>query len=131
MVIDMEEARLHTLAQVKAFLDGTARVAFRVPKAERHWCIEPVLTRFGAARHGQAGKGLLLRDIERMTRLSRQPLTRLARPYRKDGTLSNRHRPPKHGFTRRFTATDRVNPIGTTPPFEPCPKFSFEPVCSA
>ena len=29
MVIDMEEARLHTLAQVKAFLDGTAEGAFR------------------------------------------------------------------------------------------------------
>jgi hypothetical protein len=101
------------------------------PLLERHWFIEPVLTRFGAARRGRAGIGLLLRDIERMTRLSRQPLTWLARPYRKDGTLSNRHRPPKHGFTRRITATDGVNPIGTTPPFEPCPKFSFEPVCSA
>jgi hypothetical protein len=32
----MEEARLQTLAQVKVFLDGTAKVAFQVPKAERH-----------------------------------------------------------------------------------------------
>jgi hypothetical protein len=42
MVIDMEEARLHTLAQVKAFLDGTADGAFRVPKTERHRFIERV-----------------------------------------------------------------------------------------
>jgi hypothetical protein len=42
MVIDMEEARLYTLAQVKAFLNGTAEGAFRVPKAERHRFIEHV-----------------------------------------------------------------------------------------
>jgi hypothetical protein len=46
MVIDMEEARLHTLVQVKAFLDGTAEGAFRVPKPERSQFIERVLTRF-------------------------------------------------------------------------------------
>ena len=36
MGIDREEARLHTLAQVKAFLDGTAEGAFRVSNMERH-----------------------------------------------------------------------------------------------
>ena len=50
MVIDMEEARLQTLAQVKAFLDGTAEVAFRVPKAERYRFVERVLKRFGQKR---------------------------------------------------------------------------------
>ena len=51
MVIDIEEAWLQTLAQVKAFLDGTAEAAFRVPKAERYRFIERELKRFGAARH--------------------------------------------------------------------------------
>jgi len=106
MVIDMEEARLHTLAQVKAFLDGTAEGAFRVPKTERHRFIERVLTRFDYARHGRAAKGVLLRYLERMTGLSRQQVTRLARQYRQGGTLAHRHRPPQHGFLRRFTATD-------------------------
>ena len=32
MVINMEEAKLQTLVQIKAFLDGTSEVAFRVPK---------------------------------------------------------------------------------------------------
>jgi len=49
MVIDMEEARLQTLAQVRAFLDGTTEMAFRVPKAERNQFIERVLKRFGFA----------------------------------------------------------------------------------
>ena len=106
MVIDMEEARLQTLAQVRALLDGTTEVAFRVPKAERNRFIERVLKRFGYAPHGKADKGVLLRYIERMTGLSRQQVTRLVRQYRKDGKLSKRQAAPKHGFTGRFTATD-------------------------
>ena len=106
MVIDMEEARLHTLAQVKAFLDGTAEGAFRVSKMERHRFIERVLTRFGYAQQGRVNRGVLLRYLERMTGLSRQQVTRLVRQYRQDGTLAHRYRPPTHGFLRRFTATD-------------------------
>jgi len=56
LVIDMEEARLHTIAQVKAFLDGTAEGAFRVPKTERHRFIERVLTRFGYAQQGRGAR---------------------------------------------------------------------------
>ena len=77
MVIDMEEARLHTLGQVKAFLDGTAEGAFRVPKTERYQFIERVLTRFGYAQHGRVNRGVLLRYLERMTGFSRQQVTRL------------------------------------------------------
>jgi transposase InsO family protein len=106
MVLDMEEARLQTIAQVKAFLDGTTEGAFRVPKTERHRFIERVLIRFGYAQHGRVDRGVLLRDLERMTGLSRQQVTRLVQPYRTDGTLAHRHRPPTHGFLRRLTATD-------------------------
>lgn len=106
MVIDMEEARLHTLAQIKAFLDGTAEGAFRVPKADRPRFIARMLTRFDSACHGRADKSVLLRYLERMTGLSRQQVTRLVRQYRQDGTLSSRHGAPRHAFPRRFTATD-------------------------
>lgn len=106
MVINMEEAKLQTLAQIKAFLDGTAEVAFCVSKAERNAFIERTLNRIGYASHGRSGRGVLLRYIERMTGLSRQQVTRLVRQYRKDGKLSKRQVAPKHGFVRRFTATD-------------------------
>ena len=106
MVIDMEEARLHTIAQVKAFLDGTTEGTFRVPKTERHRFIERVLIRFGYTQHGRVDRGVLLRYLERMTGLSRQQVTRLVRQYRTAGTLSTRHGPPQHGFPRRFTVTD-------------------------
>ena len=53
MVINMEEAKLQTLEQIKAFLDGTSEVAFRVPKEERNHFIERVLKRFGYTPHGR------------------------------------------------------------------------------
>ena len=106
MVINMEEAKLRTLVQIKAFLDGTSEAAFRVPKEGRNPFIERVLKRFGHAPHGRADKGILPRYIERMTGLSRQQATRLVRQYRKDGNLSKQPRAPKRGFTYRYTAAD-------------------------
>ena len=106
MVINMEEAKLQTLVQIKAFLDGTSEVVFRVPKEERNQFIGRVLKRFGYAPHGRVDKGVLLRYIERMTGLSRQQVTRLVRQYRKDGKLSKQPCAPKQGFTYRYTAAD-------------------------
>jgi len=106
MVINMEEAKLKTLEQVKAFLDGTSEVAFRVPKEGRNPFVERVLKRFGYAPHGRIDKGVLLRYIERMTGLSRQQVTRLVGRYRKDGKLTKQPCAPKRGFTYRYTAAD-------------------------
>jgi len=106
MVINMEEAKLQTLVQIKAFLDGTSEVEFRVPKEERNQFIGRVLKRFGYAPHGRVDKGVLLRYIERMTGLSRQQVARLVRQYRKDGKLSKQPCAPKQGFTYRYTAAD-------------------------
>ena len=105
MVIHMEEAKLQTLAQIKAFLDGTSEVAFRVSKEGRNPFIERVLKRFGYAPHGRIDKGVLLRYIERMTGLSRQQVTRLVGRTRRDGKLSKPCK-PKRGFTYRYTAAD-------------------------
>ncbi len=57
MVINMEEAKLRTLEQIKAFLDGAAEEIFRVPKGERNQFVERVLKRFGYALHGRIDKG--------------------------------------------------------------------------
>lgn len=108
MVINMEEAKLATLEQIKAFLDGTSEVAFRIPKGERNQFIERVFKRFGYSPHGKADKGLLLRYIERMTGLSRQQVTRLVAQYRKHGKLSKRRlrAAPANGFARCYTLAD-------------------------
>lgn len=107
-MINMEEAKLQTLEQIKAFLDGTSEVEFRVPKEGRNSFIERVLKRFGYAPHGRVDKGILLRYIERMTGLSRQQVTRLVRQYRKDGKLSKKPCAPKRGFTYRYTDADVI-----------------------
>jgi transposase InsO family protein len=106
MVINMEEAKLQTLEQIRAFLCGTTEVAFRIPREERNQFIERVLKRFGYAPHGRADKSVLLRYIERMTGLSRQQVTRLVGRYRKDGKLARQTCAPKQGFTYRYTAAD-------------------------
>ncbi len=106
MVINMEEAKLKTLEQVKAFWDGTSEVAFRVPKEECNPFVERVLKRFGYAPYVRADKGVLLRHIERMTGLSRQQVTRLVTRYRKDGKLTKQSCAPKRGFSCRYTAAD-------------------------
>ena len=106
MVINMEEAKLQTLEQIKAFLDGTSEVAFRVPKEDRNPFIERVLKRFGYAPHGRVDRGVLLRYIERMTGLSRQQVTRLVGQYRKDGKLTKQPSKPKQGFAYCYTAGD-------------------------
>ena len=104
----MEEVRLATLGQIKAFLDGTSEVAFRISKDERNQFIERVFKRFGYSPHGKADKGLLLRYIERMTGLSRQQVTRLVAQYRKHGKLSKRRlrAAPENGFARCYTLAD-------------------------
>jgi hypothetical protein len=62
LVIEMEEARLHTLAQVMASPDGAVEGAFQVPKVGRHRGIERVRTRFGAVCQGRADKGPLFQE---------------------------------------------------------------------
>ena len=106
MVIDMDEVKLHTVAQVKAFLAGTPDLALTVPKAEHYGFIERVLKRFGYPPLSRPDKGVVLRYLVRMTGLSRQQVTRLVQRYRQHGRVVKRYRPPTHGFPRRFDATD-------------------------
>ena len=106
MVIDMDEVKLHTVAQVKAFLAGTPDMALTVPMVEHYGFIERVLKRFGYAPLSRPDKGVVLRYLQRMTGLSRQQVTRLVWRYRTDGRVVKRYRPPTNGFPRRFDATD-------------------------
>jgi hypothetical protein len=48
MVIDMNEARLETIEQIREFLAGTADIAFTVPteEAKRRLFVASVLRRF-------------------------------------------------------------------------------------
>ena len=108
MVIDMNDSRLHTVAQLRAFLDGTLEVQFCAPSndVQRYGFITSVLRRFGYAGLGRAHKGVVLRYLERTTDYSRQQLTRLVRRYLDCATLAKRYRCPAHGFARKFSPAD-------------------------
>ena len=108
MVIDMNESRLNTVAQLRAFLKGTLEVEFCAPNSDsqRYQFISAVLTRFGYARLTRPDKGVVLRYLERTSGYSRPQLTRLVSRARDGTALCKRYRPPAHGFARKFTPAD-------------------------
>ena len=108
MVIDMDEAKLQTVLQVKAFLEGMHDIAFKVPKAEQYGFIERILRRLCYAALLRRDKGVVLRYIERMTGLSRQQITRLVKRYCQSGQVIKKCGSPRNGFCRRFNLTDTI-----------------------
>lgn len=108
MVIDMNESQLTTVAQLRAFLQGTLTVEFRAISndVERYGLISAVLQRFTYRRLPRHDKGVVLRYLERTTGYSRQQLTRLVGRCRGGLPLRKRYRPPQVGFARKFTAAD-------------------------
>lgn len=108
-MIDMNETKLTTLEQVRAFLAGTAEVGFcatSVGEDERYRHISSVLARFGYKRLKKPDKGLILRYLERTTDYSRQQLTRLVGRWCKGRALRKCYRAPAHGWVRKFTDLD-------------------------
>ncbi len=108
MVIDMNETRLCSLEQLKAFLDGTAGVQFRPFEGDdaRYAHIKVVLGRLAYAWLKRGDKGVVLRYLGRTTGYSRQQLTRLVQQCLATGGLAKRYRPPAKGFTRTYTTVD-------------------------
>ena len=107
MVIDMNETKLTTLAQLRDFLAGTADIEFQPgPDDARYAHIADVLRRFPYARLKRADKGVVLRYLERTTGYSRQQLTRLVAQFRASRQIKKRYRPPKVGFARTYTEAD-------------------------
>ena len=104
----MNESRLNTVAQLRAFLEGTLEVEF-CPLSEdsqRYAFISALLKRFGYPRLGRADKGVVLRYLQRTTGYSRQQLTRLVRRAADGAPLVKRYRAPAHPFVRKFSPAD-------------------------
>ena len=76
MVIDMNEQQLNTVAQLRAFLNGTQEVQFEPAgeDAKRYAFISSVVKRLRYRRLVRADKGIVLRYLERTTGYSRQHL---------------------------------------------------------
>lgn len=108
MVIDMNEARLNTVGQLTAFLEGTLDVDFGSlgNDGERYAFIGGVVARLAYGRLRRADKGVVMRYLRRTTGYSRQQLTRLIGRCRKGRPLTKRYRRPAQGFARKYTAAD-------------------------
>jgi len=108
MVIDMNDARLNTVSQLVAFLEGTPDVDFRSQgnDAERYGFISGVVVRLAYRRLRRVDKGVVMRYLGRTTGYSRQQLTRLIGRCLKGQKLTKRYRRPAHGFARKYTAAD-------------------------
>ena len=106
MVTYMNEKKIQSLGDVRAFLAGTMEVEFSIEdKTERYRWIEQTLQRFQYRALGRADRGLVLRYIERVSGYSRQTVTRLVAQHRDSGKLVRRQRTVA-GFARYYTDAD-------------------------
>lgn len=110
MVIDMDEARVCTLEQVRQVVAGTQALEFRRSQDDegRYAWIGQVLGRFGYRQLGRADKGALLAYIQRLSGYSRAQVTRLVARWVGAQPLVKNYRRPAHAFARRYTAADVV-----------------------
>ena len=106
MVIDMNETRLKTVAQSRAFLNCTLEVKFQriSSDAERYGFIAAVLNRFAYRRLGRDDEGTVLRYLERTTGYSRQQLIRPVRRFLDCASLAKRYCAPAQGFAESSPA---------------------------
>jgi transposase InsO family protein len=106
MVIDMNDEQLHTVARLRAFLDGTVAVNFAVAASDRYDFVARTVRRFGYTRLNRADKGVVLRFLARVSGYSRQQLTRLVQRVRARAPLLKRYRASRTSFARTFTNAD-------------------------
>jgi len=106
MVIDMNDAKLQTLEQVRAFLNGTVTVEFSVAANERYDFVARTVRRFGYACLKRPDKAVVLRFLQRVSGYSRQQLTRLVGRAGTRAPLRKRYRASRTSFARIFTEAD-------------------------
>jgi transposase InsO family protein len=106
MVIDMNDAKLQTVDQLRAFLSGTAAIDFSVTDGERYEFVARTVRRFGYSRLRRPDKSVVLRFLQRVSGYSRQQLTRLIGRVGTRAPLLKRYRASRTSFPRTFTDAD-------------------------
>jgi transposase InsO family protein len=108
MVIDMNEAQVRTLEQVREVLEGTQSLEFRRAEDDegRYAWIDGVLRRFGYRELPRAHRGPVLAYLQRLSGYSRAQITRLVSRWDGGKRLVKDYRAPKHAFARRYTSAD-------------------------
>ena len=108
MVIDMNEAQVRSLEQLRQVLTGTQALEFRRAQDDegRYGWIEQVLRRLGYRQLGRADRGAVLAYLQRLSGYSRAQVTRLVARWMTNKPLVKNYRRPEHAFARRYTGAD-------------------------
>jgi hypothetical protein len=108
MVIDMNEARLDTIEQIREFLAGTADVVFSTTEdqAARHRFVAAMLNRHHYFKLRKSHRGVLFAYMRRLTGYTRQHLTKLIGRYRQEHHLHPLTRASRTSFRSRFSSED-------------------------
>ena len=108
MVIDMNEAQVRTLEQVRQVLEGTQALEFRRAEDDQgcYGWIESVLRRFDYRQLPRPQRGPVLAYLQRLSGYSRAQVTRLVSRWTAGKRLVKEYRAPEHAFARRYTAAD-------------------------
>lgn len=108
MVIDMNEAQVRTVEQVRQVLEGTQALQFRAAEDDegRYRWIDTVLRRLGYRQLGRSERGAVLAYLQRLSGYSRAQVTRLVSRWMAGQPLVKNYRAPEHAFARRYTAAD-------------------------
>lgn len=108
MVIDMNEAQVRTLEQVRQVLAGTQAMEFQAAGGDegRYAWIETVLKRFDYRHLARADRGPVLAYLQRLSGYSRSQITRLVSRCNAGKPLVKNYGAPRCPFARLYTAAD-------------------------
>jgi len=108
MVIDMNEAQVCSVAQVRQVLQAVQALEFRPAPGheERYQWIDAVLRRLNYRALGRADRGAVRAYVQRLSGYSRAQLTRLVARWMSGAALVKNYRAPEHAFARRYTSAD-------------------------
>jgi hypothetical protein len=108
MVIDMDEAQVRTVEQVRQVLAGTQAPQFRAAQDDAGRCgwIDSVRRRLGYRQLGRSQRGAVLSYLQRLSGYSRAQITRLVSRRVAGQPLVKHYRAPVQAFARRHTTAD-------------------------
>lgn len=108
MIVTFKTSSIPTLAQIRAFVDGSQPFELQIPDRDQAYAfIADALKGLRYRRLKKPEKGLVRRYLIKVSGFSRQQLTRLITQYRVQGRLEDhRHRPPAKPFAKRYTPED-------------------------
>lgn len=103
----MKPDNLKSIEQMAAFLSGSQAIAFAVAttKDERYQFVESILKRSSYPRLKRQEKGIVIKFLMKVSRYSRQQLTRMINQFVETGRLERRQK-TTNGFEKIYTNKD-------------------------